>query len=108
MLLRDILCGGVWNGFLLGQAKKEDVPCRVCGKRDGDGHFFWGCTFPLPSSTFRELPDFASSYVPGSQQVPPMSSDGMVGCLVLVALVIGDPWASSFGDLASFHLERGP
>ena len=21
--------GGVWNGFLLGKAKKEDVPCRV-------------------------------------------------------------------------------
>ena len=28
MLLRAILCGGVWNGFLLGKAKKEDVPCR--------------------------------------------------------------------------------
>ena len=38
MLLRAILCGGVWNGFLLGKAKKEDVPCRFCGKRDGDGH----------------------------------------------------------------------
>ena len=38
MLLSAILCGGVWNGFLLGQAKKQDVPCRFCGKRDGDGH----------------------------------------------------------------------
>ena len=28
MLLRAILCGGVWNGFLLGKARKEDVPCR--------------------------------------------------------------------------------
>ena len=37
MLLRAILCGRVWNGFLLGKAKKEDVPCRFCGKRDGDG-----------------------------------------------------------------------
>ena len=26
MLLRAILCGRVWNGFLLGKAKKEDVP----------------------------------------------------------------------------------
>ena len=29
--------GGGWNVFLLGKAKKEDVPCRFCGKRDGDG-----------------------------------------------------------------------
>ena len=29
----------------------------------------------------------------------------MVGCLVLMALVI-NPWATSFGDSASFHLER--
>ena len=33
MLLRAILCGGVWNGFLLGKAKKEDAPCRFCGKK---------------------------------------------------------------------------
>ena len=35
------LCvGEVWNGFLLGKAKKEDVPCRFCGMGDGDGHLF--------------------------------------------------------------------
>ena len=45
MLLRAILCGRVWNGFLLGKAKKEDVPCPFCGKRDGDGHSLWECTF---------------------------------------------------------------
>ena len=45
MLLRAILCGGVWNGFLLGKARKEDVPCRFCGKRDGDGHLFWNVPF---------------------------------------------------------------
>ena len=70
----------VWNVFLLGKAKKEDVPCRFCGKRDGDGHLFWEC--PLPHlQHVRELPEFA--YV--------MSVDrskwlvvcfGMVGCLV--------------------------
>ena len=43
---------GVWNRFLLGKAKKEDVPCRFCGKRDGDGHLFWECPSPLPSSMF--------------------------------------------------------
>ena len=53
MLLRTILCGRVWNGFLLGKAKKEDVPCRFCGKRDGDGHLFWECSFPSPSACAR-------------------------------------------------------
>ena len=51
MLSGAILCGGVWNGFLLRQAKKDNVPCQFCGKVDGDGHLFWECTFqPLPSS----------------------------------------------------------
>ena len=36
----------VWNGFLLGKARKEEVPCRFCGGRDRDGHLFWECTFP--------------------------------------------------------------
>ena len=41
---------GVWNGFLLGKAKKEDVPCRFCVKRDGDGDFFVGMFFsPSPA-----------------------------------------------------------
>ena len=58
MLLRAIMCGGVWNGFLLGKAKKEDVPCRFCGKRDGDGHLFWECSF-LPLQHVRDLPEFS-------------------------------------------------
>ncbi|MGB1347155.1 MAG: hypothetical protein ACPG5Y_06060, partial [Pseudomonadales bacterium] len=40
MLLRATLCGGFWNGFLVGQAKKDDVPCQFCCKKDGDGHLF--------------------------------------------------------------------
>ena len=47
MLLRAILSGGVWNGFLLSKVKKEEVPCRFCGAPDNDGHFFWDCTFHL-------------------------------------------------------------
>ena len=43
MLLRSILCGRAWNGFLLGKTKEEDVPCRFCGDVDGDGHLFWDC-----------------------------------------------------------------
>ena len=37
----------------LAKPKKEDVPCRFCGKRDGDGHLFWECTF----HSFQHVPD---------------------------------------------------
>ena len=80
MSLRVILCGGVWNGFLLGRAKKED---DLCGKKDGDGHLFWECSFP-PLLHVRELPEF--SY---------LSCDGE-----------RDSWAASFGQLACLELER--
>ena len=40
-LPRSILVGGVWNGFLLGKIRGQDVPCRFCGGRDSDGHLFW-------------------------------------------------------------------
>ena len=56
-LLRSILVGGVWNGFLLGKIQGQDVPCRFCGGRDPDGHLFWDCTFP-PLVEIREHPEF--------------------------------------------------
>ena len=56
-LLRSILVGGVWNGFLPGKIQGQDVPCRFCGGRDSDGHLFWDCTFP-PLIEIREHPDF--------------------------------------------------
>ena len=82
MLLRAILCGRVWNGFLLGKARKEDVPCRFCGEKDGDGHLFWECSFP-PIQHVRELPEFTflmSLDRSGGQD----AYSGMVGCLVLM------------------------
>ena len=51
MLLRAILSGGVWNGFLLSKVKKEDVPCRFCGAPDNHGHLF-GIAPSLPSLSF--------------------------------------------------------
>ena len=30
-LLRAIVVGGVWNGFLLGHIRGQPVPCRFCG-----------------------------------------------------------------------------
>ena len=104
MLLRAILCGDVWNGFLLGKAKKEDVPCRFCGKRDGDGHLFWECTF-FSILHVKELPEFVSL----------LSGDRInwPRCLLWHGLLPGlsgvgrrDPWAASFGQLACCELER--
>ena len=57
MLLRAILSGGVWNGFLLGKAQKEDIPCRFCGAPDNDGHLIWDCTFS-PFVQLRKSPEF--------------------------------------------------
>ena len=56
-LLRSILVGGVWNGFLLSRVKGQPVPCRFCGAPDNDGHLFWECTFP-PLVEIRENPEF--------------------------------------------------
>ena len=40
-LLRAIMVGGVWNGFLLSRVRGQAVPCRFCGAPDDDGHLFW-------------------------------------------------------------------
>ena len=56
-LLRCILVGGAWNGFLLSKVKGQPVPCRFCGAPENDGHLFWECTFP-PLVEIRENPEF--------------------------------------------------
>ena len=43
-LLRSILVGGVWNGFLLGKIQEPACSLSVLWGRDHDGHLFWGCT----------------------------------------------------------------
>ena len=55
-LLRAVMVGGVWNGFLLGHVRGQPVPCRFCGAPDHDGHLFWECTFPPPVE-IRENPE---------------------------------------------------
>ena len=47
-VVKSLFLWEVWNGFLLDKAKKEDVPCRFCGCRDGDGHLFLGVYFSPP------------------------------------------------------------
>ena len=73
MLLRAILSGGVWNGFLLSKVKKEEVPCRFCGAPDNDGHLFWDCTFP-PFVELRNQPEFLSTHERGSVALAQVSS----------------------------------
>ena len=89
MLLRAILCGGVWNGFLLGKAKKEDIPCRFCGKKDGDGHLFWECSFQPSFSMYVNCLSLLSScpwiVVSGLDVY-----SGMAGCLVLRVCLVTD------------------
>ena len=49
-LLRGVLVGGVWNGFLLSRVRVQPVPCQFCGGADGDGHLFWERGMYLSSS----------------------------------------------------------
>ena len=104
MLLRAILSGVVWNGFLLGKVKKEDVPCRFCGAPDNDGHLFWDCTFP-PFVELRNQLEF----------LPLLSRDRThwPRCLLwhgwlpgLSSRTMGTPWAIASSDLASSCLEK--
>ena len=92
------------NGVLLGKAKKEDVPCRFCGRRDGDGHRFWECTF-LTLQHVRELSEFA--YLMSLDRSKWPRSLLWHGWLPgLSGICDSDPWAASFHDLASAQLER--
>ena len=56
-LLRVIMVGGVWNGFLLSRVRGQAVPYRFCGAPDNDGHLFCDCPFP-PLVEIRENPEF--------------------------------------------------
>ena len=51
------MVGTVWNGFLLGHARGEIVPCRFCCGFDGDGRLFGECPH-LSLVQIRENPEF--------------------------------------------------
>ena len=46
-LLRGVLVGGVWNGFLLGKVRNSHVPCRFCGGMIMMGIYFGNALFHL-------------------------------------------------------------
>ena len=56
-LLRAIMVGGVWNGFLLGRIRGQPVPCRFCGAPDNDVICSGNVPFP-PLVEIRENPEF--------------------------------------------------
>ena len=103
MLLRAILCGWVWNGFLLGKAKKENVLCRFCGQRDAA--MLGNVPFPRLQHV-RDLPEFAS--------LMSLNRSNWPRCLLwrgwlpgLCGIRDDDPWGASYAMIwLSAQLER--
>ena len=100
---RSIMVGGVWNGFLLGRVRNQVLPCRFCGKPDGDGHLFGDCTFP-PLVEIRENPDF--------HDLMRMDKGHWPGCLLWrgwLSMLSGingvSPWAAGASESASYLVE---
>ena len=103
-LLRGILSGGVWNGFLLGFVEGEIVPCRFCGGLDHDGHLFWECPYP-PFVHIRESIEFRDLMLRDRSFWPRCLL--WHGWLPALACAGGaSPWAVSDEDIACARLER--
>ena len=102
-LLRSVMVGGFWNGFLLGRVRNQVVPCRFCGAPDHDGHLFWECTFP-PLVEIRENPEF--------HDLMRMDKAHWPRCLLwhgwlpkLSGVNGASPWAASAADSAGYFVE---
>ena len=97
-LLRSIMVGSVWNGFLPGKVRGQVVPCQFRGAPDGDGHLFWECSFP-PLVEIRENPEFHDIMRMGKGHWPRCLL--WHGWLPKVSGVNGaSPWAASATDSA--------
>ena len=102
-LLRTILVGGVWNGFLLGRVRGQPVPCRFCGAPDGDGHFLGECTFP-PLVEIRESPEFHDLMSADKAHWPRCLL--WYAWLPMLSCVHGaSPWAADASESASYLVE---
>ena len=102
-LLRSILVGGVWNGFLLGRVCNQVVPCRFCSAPEHDGHLFWECTFP-PLVEIRESPEI--------HDLMRMDKAHWPRCLLwhgwlpmLSGCNGGSPWAGTASESAHYLVE---
>ena len=96
MLLRAILCGVFGTDFFLARPRRTTFLVDFVVKK----MVMVICSGTVPFTLFSMFGNFLSA------ASGPGVFFGMVGCLVSMALVIKIPWATSFGDLASFHLER--
>ena len=87
-LLRGILSGCVWNGFLLGFVKGEIVPCRFCGGPDNDMmDIYFGSALILLLFIFVRVLSFVIfCFVIGVLGLGVFF--GMVGYLLLLVLVV--------------------
>ena len=102
-LLRSIMVGRVWNGFLLNRVKRQPVPCRFCGRPDNDGHLFWECTFP-PLVEIRENPEFHDLMREDKAHWPRCLL--WHGWLPMLSGVNGaSPWAADASESASYLVE---
>ena len=123
-LLRAVMTGGVWNGFLLGRVRGQRVPCRFCGAPDHDGHLFWECTFP-PLVEIRENPEFHDlmrmdrahwprcllwhGWLPmlsGVNGVSPWALDATESAAYLVEMALGrysSSWVAEWDPSGDFH-----
>ena len=102
-LLRAIMVGGVWNGFLLSRVRGQPVPCRFCGSPDNDGHLFWECTFP-PLVEIRENPEFHDLMRVDKAHWPRCLL--WHGWLPTLSGVNGDsPWAVGAAESAAYMVE---
>ena len=92
-LLRSILVGGVWNGFLLQKVKGQRVLCRFCGVLTVMVTFFGSALFHL----WLRLVNTLSSMISCSwiSRLGLIVCFGMVGCLFFLGFNGGFPWAES-------------
>ena len=105
-LLRSIMVGGVWNGYLLGKVRRQPVPCRFSGAPGDDGHLFWECTFPpveiLENPEFHDLMRMDKAHWPkcllwhgwlpmlsGVNGVSPWAAGASEGAFYLVEAALG-------------------
>ena len=95
-LLRAIMVGGVWNGFLLGHVRGQAVPCRFCGAPDNDGHLFLGLSCENPE--FHDLMRLDKAHWPRCLL--------WHGWLPVLSGVNGpSPWAVDASESAAYMVE---
>ena len=102
-LLRAILVGGAWNGFLVSRVRGQAVPCRFCGAPDNDAHLYWDCPFP-PLVEIRENPEFHDLMRLDKTRLPRCLL--WHGWLPMLSGVNGaSPWAVDASESAAYLVE---